>query len=389
MKLFIYILLYSTLVHAGSWNQKASIPAAVRYGGVGFSIGTKGYLCSGYVLGGGYSQEFWEWDQASDTWTQKANFIGPGRLYGAGFAINTKGYIGGGGSLLNDFYEWDQVTNNWSQKGNIGSWGINKSVGFTIGNYGYFATGQNYSNTIFEYDPLNDSWSQKANLPNGAARYSAAGFSIGTKGYICSGMPDPGAPLLNDLWEWDQTSNMWTQKSSYPGPSRHNAIAFSLYSKGYIGTGVDSLGTHLTDFWEWDQITDSWIQIQNLPAPGRELSVSFTIGNLGYCTSGEYNPMYNDLWEYCPLQSCLTGLMPDISSTTVLQIFPNPSTSSIYITDNGNNPLQIFDLKGEQLEVEIMNVAKNLREIDITHLNPGIYIIKTIGKTEKFLKLPR
>jgi hypothetical protein len=101
---------------------------------------------------------------SQDIWTQKANLFAVARFFAAGFGIGTKGYVGSGynpqcngnfSGFQRDFYEWDQATN---------------------------------------------AWTQKAFLPLGNERKGAVGFSIGTKGYICTGFD--GANYLNDLWEY-------------------------------------------------------------------------------------------------------------------------------------------------------------------------------------------
>src|SRR5687767_4741235 len=81
-------------------------------------------------------------------------------------------------------------------------------------------------------------WTQKASLP-GTARAGAAGFSIGTKGYIGTGYSIISftSYYYNDFWEWDQAGNVWTQKASFPGAARVSASSFSINNKGYIGIG--------------------------------------------------------------------------------------------------------------------------------------------------------
>src|ERR1041384_7930203 len=78
----------------GTWTQKADLGGTGRYFPVGFSIGTKGYIGTGYNTT--YRNDFWEWDQATNVWTQKADFAGTARYAAVGFAIGTKGYIGTG-----------------------------------------------------------------------------------------------------------------------------------------------------------------------------------------------------------------------------------------------------------------------------------------------------
>src|SRR6187431_1493284 len=104
---------------------------------------------------------------------------------------------------------------------------------------------------------LPDSWTQKANF-GGGERRGAIGFSIGTKGYIGTGISSTFGVFYNDLWEWDSTNDTWTQKASFSIP-RYGAIGFSIGNKGYIGTGNNGSGT-MNDFWEWDQTNNTWIE---------------------------------------------------------------------------------------------------------------------------------
>ena len=101
-------------------------------------------------------------------------------------------------------------------------------------------------------------WTQKADF-GGAVRSSAVGFAVGTKGYIGTGLSQgPRGRPYNDFWEWDQTTNMWTQKANFGGGQRQSATGFSIGTKAYIGMGLDTFGRPQKDFWEWDQATNIW-----------------------------------------------------------------------------------------------------------------------------------
>lgn len=85
------------------------------------------------------------------------------------------------------------------------------------------------------------------------AREGAVGFSIGNKGYIGTG--GDGINYSKEFWEWDQTTNAWTQKANFEGNAREGALGFSIGNKGYIGIGLGSnSGTlySLNDFWEYN-----------------------------------------------------------------------------------------------------------------------------------------
>ena len=304
------------------WTQKANFSGVARQIAVGFSIGTKGYIgigYKGYISGlGSYSlaftNDFWEWDQATDTWRQMANFPGVARGSAVGFSIGNKGYIGIGGNstvgfglngdgLFNDFYQWDQSSNTWSLKASFPGANRNDAVAFSIGSKGYIGTGYSNglracTNEFWEWDQASDAWIRKANFP-GTARGSAAGFSIGTKGYIGTG--DDGSANTKDFWEWDQTNDIWTQKADFGGAAIARATGFSIGTIGYFGSGLD--GSKKNNFWQWDQTTDTWSQKTIFNGIARGAPIGFSIGCKGYIGTGiDLSASGNELadfWEYC------------------------------------------------------------------------------------------
>ena len=60
----------------------------------------------------------------------------------------------------------------------------------------------------------------------------------------------------NDFWEYDPATDTWTQKADFEGVGRGFAVGFSIGSNGYIGTGLlgnlNYGGPSSKDFWEYD-----------------------------------------------------------------------------------------------------------------------------------------
>jgi len=201
------------------------------------------------------------------------------------------------------FHSFSQGT--WVSKATF-SVGRMGGAGFSIGTKGYigFGAGTNYSgpyyNDLWEYDQASNSWTQKSTCP-GAARMTPIGFSIGTKGYFSIGSLGQGNGY-NDLWEWDQATNTWTSKAVFPGGTRGFAAGFSIGTSGYIATGVNyPAGTNTNDLWEYNQTTDTWTQKANLPGVARRFAGGFTIGTKGYVGGGYDGGSYlSDFWEYDP-----------------------------------------------------------------------------------------
>jgi N-acetylneuraminic acid mutarotase len=152
---------------------------------------------------------------------------------------------------------------------------------------------------LFAQSP--NSWVQKAAFP-GAARMGAVGFTIGSKGYVGTGI-DSSSNLLSDFWEYDPSSDAWTQVASFGGSARRNAVGFAIGSKGYVGTGYDGTN-NLLDFWEYDPSLNSWIQTRSLGGsvstnPRRD-AASFVINNMGYVVTGYDGTInYNkECWQF-------------------------------------------------------------------------------------------
>ncbi len=299
---FLLVLLnfHSFAQLPNTWTQKSDFGGTERYAAVGFSIGTKGYIGSGYD--GGNHKDFWEYDPTTDTWSQKADFGGTARASASGFSIGNKGFIGCGddGNLKKDFWEYDPISNIWTQKADFGGSARRGAIGFSTGTKGYIGTGlidlTTRTRDFWEYNPATDSWTQKANV-GGPVRAYAAGFSIGNKGYIGTGN---SGGLEKDFWEYNTLTDTWTQKANFGGSVRFGAVGLSIGYLGYIGTG-DIGGGFSNDFWEYNPGLDTWTQKTSFGGVIRTLSTGFSIGNKGYIGTGSNGineTQYKDFWEY-------------------------------------------------------------------------------------------
>lgn len=142
-----------------------------------------------------------------------------------------------------------------------------------------------------------DHWTRKADF-GGTARVGCAHFSIGNKGYIGLGTDQyPVYHFVNDLWEYDQAANTWTQKADFPGTARYTPLSFGLATKGYVGVGWN--GIQLNDLWEYDQATNSWTQKGNFPGPIRQNSLGIVVNNKAFAGMGNNGSSpYNDWYSY-------------------------------------------------------------------------------------------
>ena len=200
-----------------TWTQKASLPTTpARGNAVVFSVGTKGYIGIGSKeqyngLPVEYYNDFWEWDPSTDAWTKKADFPGNARFGAVGFSIGNRGYVGTGWSnnyLTDEFWEWDQSTDVWTKKADFAGGPRSSAFGFSIGNKGYIGTGYNnddetsyLSRDVWEWDQMTNEWTKLADYVGGP-RAGAIGVSIGNKAYIGTGS-NYNSGYLKDFWEYD------------------------------------------------------------------------------------------------------------------------------------------------------------------------------------------
>ncbi len=198
-----------------------------------------------------------------------------------------------------------QATNTWTRKADYGwnapnsnIYGRQYSVSFTINGKGYTGLGKSTNNTplndFWQYDTLTNVWTQMASYP-GSGNITNTGFAIGNKGYVGLGK-NSNSINFNDFYEFIPAINTWTQKRNFPGTARSEASSFVIGNYGYVGGGYGS--SFLFDFWRYDPVNDTFIQKASITGVSSIRCIGFTVGNngfVGYNTNGlmEYNPTMN------------------------------------------------------------------------------------------------
>ena len=208
------------------------------------------------------------------------------------------------------FLTFAQGPNQWDKRLAFGGLKRERAVGFSVGNYGYIATGEDTANVthndLWQYDPTLDIWTQKADLP-ASPRRNAIAFSLGNRGYVGTGIDSSESfvgTILKDFWEYNPDLNSWVQKADYPGAGGNGvyyAAAFTADEKGYITCGKIGPNNYAFDLWEYKPTTNSWSQRANFPGGVRYALTALSIDNIGYVGMGIDNDMYRkDWWQYNP-----------------------------------------------------------------------------------------
>lgn len=196
----------------------------------------------------------------------------------------------------------------WIEKADFGGVARHRTTGLAMGNKVYIGLGHYNgagTNVLFndwwEYDPSTNAWTQKADYLGGIC-YHATGFAINDIGYVGTGRISPsGSTLVSSFYKYDPSTNVWSVIPSLPGVARRGAVAFTIGEEGYIGTGETNTGSTST-FYKYTPATNSWTTINPFPGGARTSSVAFSIENYGYVGTGNANfGSTNDFWRYDPI----------------------------------------------------------------------------------------
>ena len=195
----------------------------------------------------------------------------------------------------------------WVQKADFGGIARHRTTAVAIENKAYIGLGHYNGagiNVLFndwwEYDPSTNAWTQKADYMGGDC-YHAVGFTIDNIGYVGTGRTSAiGSVLVQDFFKYDPVTNLWAPIASFTGTARRGAVSFVLEGKAYIGTGESNSG-RLGSFYKYDPILDTWTQIASFAGQDRTSSVGFSIGAFGYVGTGDLSTgSSNDFWQYDP-----------------------------------------------------------------------------------------
>jgi hypothetical protein len=246
--------------------------------------------------------------QTENFWTVKSDFAGLKRERSVAFTIDNLAYVGMGVDTAevtkNDLWSYDPLTDSWTQKANLPGVARRNAIAFTINGKGYVGTGYSQAESIlgvelsdfWEYNPTTNSWTQRASYP--VAIYFATGFAIGNKGYVCGGKTGPNF-YTAQMYQYDPVTNQWTPRAPFPGGVRYQLASFVIENSGYVGLGTDQ-DMYRKDWYEYKPSLDQWIQRADLPASERGSTHDFAIGSRGFICMGTNGGYLDDLWEYNP-----------------------------------------------------------------------------------------
>lgn len=240
------------------------------------------------------------------TWEKKASMIAK-RDRATGFSIDEYGYVGTGldtgNYAMQDFWRYDSLNNVWTQMANFAGGPRRDAIGFSLSHKGYLGTGCpdgtgfSQMDDFWEYDPATNIWTQKASYGNGTTSgvFKAVGVASKISGFVIGGRRN-NSPI-DEIWEYNPLLNVWTQRLPFPGGGRTDAMGFELHGKIYFGTGTDD-NFYRNDFWMYNPYIDVWVQKPDFPGDPRTSGIGFSAFNMGFIGLGTDGGYKKDFWAY-------------------------------------------------------------------------------------------
>jgi len=218
------------------------------------------------------------------------------------FSLHGKGYAGSGSSGMH-FYMYDTTTNTWTLKGNSPGNKLRAfGLGFTANDHGYACCGDSTgandpTNDLRMYNDSTNTWTQKASFP-GVGRDAQFCFVINDTVYVGGGFDGSGGGW-NDFYKYNPFTDTWSSLAALPMGAIGFASSFVIGGKGYVCTGQVGT-TESQGLWQYSPATNTWATKASLPGIGRQAGFGFALGNYGYVGGGMsgYSTVYNDVWKY-------------------------------------------------------------------------------------------
>lgn len=316
-----------------SWTKKSSFDGMKREKAVAFSIDSLGYVSCGVDTAEQTLNDLWQYNPSDDSWTQMASIPGSARRNAVAFVAQGKGYVGTGldlddgelGQKLKDFWEYDPLGNSWTEKAHYpggGDTGIYQATGFGLMDKGYVACGKigsdAYIPELWEYNPTTDEWTERTPFPGGD-RYQLISFVLEGRAFV--GLGTDHDVFRKDLYEYNPLINAWQVKENFPGTERAQASSFTIGSKGFVVFGTD--GGLKDELWEYSFYTESWTSRSSFKGSPRKYGIAFSIGDKGYAGLGKaIDGKKRSFYEYSP-----TGPLSLLENESIeFSFYPNPLT---------------------------------------------------------------
>lgn len=146
----------------------------------------------------------------------------------------------------------------------------------------------------------------------GGGRASACACVLNDIAYVFAGRDSAGT-YLNDLWQYDPQTDVWTNLGASPMKARVNAVMATHNDKIYAGLGYSALRAYNDkayrhDWWEYTPATGKWQRLTNYPSDNTVAACAFCLDGYIYIMYGCGHVQQNEVWQYDPASDQWTQL---------------------------------------------------------------------------------
>ena len=372
---------------AQSWGQVASMPVG-KHHPVTFALDGKGYAITGTNPIDLPTDDVFRYDPANNQWSEMSAFPGTDRSFAIGQAYNGKGYLGFGLGLfsyLNDIWEYDPATDAWAQLTTCECSGRRHPAFVIRDNKIYVGLGDDATGDLDDwhiYDMETDTWTQVDDIP-GDGRHHPFMFPAGD--HVYAGMGHSGNRIYDDWYKFNIETDTWETMADFPGESRVAGTQFGHQGKGYVLSGDGSNHNFMPtgEFWEYDATTDLWTELEPHPGISRWAPGSFVIDGAVYFLGGQNrqtDEILSDMWTY---QLSAPSSVAEAQNELLL-LYPNPTSGVLHIKTGTNEEAMasVAGISGQTVLQTRISATNN--SIDLHGLESGVYTITVQTENHSF-----
>jgi len=246
---------------------------------------------------------------------------------------------------------------------------------------------------------INDRWFRKSNAPQSLRHgssicstcpesydyYNAQSFVINKIAYI-------GLNLNTEFWAYNTENDTWKKLAPFPGVPRLLGTGFVYQDKIYFGEGYDGNSNnpvYYGDWWEYDTSTNSWTQKANFPGGATYTFKGFATNNEGYMTNGFYwnypTGCSAQIWKYNPSLDTWSRVAIDVSALKQNTFYWNlvygnndeTFVGFCWSNSNDNQAMFIFNAKTNTITQIATFPYPGINTIISLYLNGTLYIKTT------------
>jgi N-acetylneuraminic acid mutarotase len=392
MRLLYSLICITNALISQTWLQLADFPGLKRDDGVAVTVNNLCYFGTGLKEDWTYGNDFYVLNPTTNTWS--AIPLMPGgqqRQYACAFkGLNSFFVFGGDGvsGPLNNLYKFDIASATWSVRASKPGNGVFGSICFEFGNKviiigGKFQGNQPAINEVWEYDIGTNVWTQKSDFPFGG-RFRASSTVINNVGYLMFGL-DENNRFRKEMYHYNQSADSWTKILDFPQAlGRAYSTLSALDNKLIVFGGYDSLNTYHQDVWYYDIVNANWTQAANFSSFGRKGGMSAVVDNKFYYSCGINNMdvRLNETW----MLELPVGIKENESRPQFL-FYPNPVEDFIAIQSLTKNS-RFFDLRIDFIntigaKVKSIDINRTLNEnISVNDLMSGVYMLEIYSENK-------